>query len=191
MRAGLWHETTRIAYLGLVDPPRGSGAGEAGAAVDRRFRAFLHDVAGARPHDVTLSVTRGEVDADLELDTSATGELPVLEEEFEAVEEILGGDARWLEALASRGLDPATVVQHEASLLVPLAFVLAYELGRVVFRSRALGVATLLAQLVQGDVRFAGCNGLRLCLPGQCGTVFVCHGYGAGFKQAVHRRTFR
>ncbi|MGY3566946.1 primary-amine oxidase [Sinomonas sp. RB5] len=108
-RAGLWHETTRIAYLGLVDPPRGSGAGEPGAAVDRRFRAFLHDVAGARPHDVTLSVTRGEVDDDTELDTSAAGELPVLEEEFEAVEEILGGDARWLEALAARGLDPTTV----------------------------------------------------------------------------------
>ncbi|AMM33153.1 histamine oxidase [Sinomonas atrocyanea] len=108
-RAGLWHETTRIAYLGLVDPPRGSGAGEPGAAVDRRFRVFLHDVAGARPHDVTLSVTRGEVDDDTELDTSAAGELPVLEEEFEAVEEILGGDARWLEALAARGLDPATV----------------------------------------------------------------------------------
>lgn len=108
-RAGLWRETTRIAYLGLVDPPRGSGVGEPGAAVDRRFRVFLHDVGGSRPHDVTLSVTRGEVDADTELDTSATGELPVLEEEFEVVEEILAADACWLEALAARGLDPATV----------------------------------------------------------------------------------
>ncbi|MES1246255.1 MAG: hypothetical protein ABUS54_01115, partial [Actinomycetota bacterium] len=44
------------------------------------------------------------------------------------------------------GVDPSVVVLHESSLLTPLAFVLAYELGRVLFRSRALGVATLLAQ---------------------------------------------
>ncbi|BCT76626.1 amine oxidase [Sinomonas cyclohexanicum] len=114
--AGLWTETTRIAYLGLVDPPRGSrpaaGGEQTGVVlpeVDRRFRVFLHDVAGAAPHDVTVSVTRGEVDTDVELDTSVTGELPVLEEEFEAVEQILNADERWLDALAARGLDPATV----------------------------------------------------------------------------------
>jgi primary-amine oxidase len=107
--AGLWRETTRIAYLGLVDPPRGSGAPGPDAPADRRFRIFLHDVGGSRPRDVTLSVTRGEIDSDTELDTSATGELPVLEEEFEVVEEILCRDGRWLEALAARGLDPATV----------------------------------------------------------------------------------
>ncbi|MDQ4490599.1 primary-amine oxidase [Sinomonas sp. ASV486] len=106
-RAGLWHETTRIAYLGLVDPPRGRGGDQEG--IDRRFRAFLHDVAGAAPHDVTLSVTRGEVDSDVELDTAVSGELPVLEEEFEAVEEILNADPRWLAALEARGLAVSTV----------------------------------------------------------------------------------
>jgi hypothetical protein len=45
------------------------------------------------------------------------------------------------------GLDPTQVVRHESSLLAPLAFVLAYELGREVFRSRTAGVATLLAQV--------------------------------------------
>jgi primary-amine oxidase len=104
--AGLWRETTRIAYLGLVDPPRGTAPD---APADRRFRAFLHDAAGARPHDVTVSVTRGEVDNDVELDTAVTGELPVLEEEFEAVEEILNADERWLKALADRNLDVAKV----------------------------------------------------------------------------------
>ncbi|MGN6404235.1 primary-amine oxidase [Sinomonas sp.] len=104
--AGLWSETTRIAYLGLVDPPRGAGDDP---AVDRRFRAFLHDVSGARPHDVTVSVTRREVDKDVKLDTSVTGELPVLEEEFEAVEEILNADERWLAALEARNLDVAKV----------------------------------------------------------------------------------
>jgi hypothetical protein len=45
------------------------------------------------------------------------------------------------------GLDPTQVVRHESSLLAPLAFVLAYELGREVFRSRTAGIATLLVQV--------------------------------------------
>ncbi|WP_428985779.1 primary-amine oxidase [Sinomonas terricola] len=109
--AGLWRETSRIAYLGLVEPPRGAQAegGEAAGGLDRRFRVFLHDTAGAKPHDVTVSVTRGEVDSDVELDTAVTGELPVLEEEFAAVEEVLNADERWLKALADRNLDVSTV----------------------------------------------------------------------------------
>ena len=44
-----------------------------------------------------------------ELDTSVTGELPVLEEEFEVVEAILATDERWLKAIADRGLEIAKV----------------------------------------------------------------------------------
>ncbi len=45
----------------------------------------------------------------VELDTAVTGELPVLEEEFEVVESLLATDGRWLKALAERGLDVAKV----------------------------------------------------------------------------------
>lgn len=102
--AGLLGESIRVAYLGLLDPPRG-----AGPAPDRRFRVFLHDVSGAAPKDVTVSVTRQRVESVVVLDTAVTGELPVLEEEFGAVEEMLNHDERWLAALAARGLDVATV----------------------------------------------------------------------------------
>ncbi|WP_262105241.1 primary-amine oxidase [Arthrobacter sp. Marseille-P9274] len=98
--AGLAGENIRFAYLGLLDPPRGAASKE-----DRRFRAFLHDVSGAAPKDVVVSVTRDEVESVTDLDTSVTGELPVLEEEFAVVEEILAGDERWLKALADRNLD--------------------------------------------------------------------------------------
>src|SRR5581483_9265621 len=54
----------------------------------------------------------------------------------------------WLALLARfAGVDPAEVVRHESSLLAPLALVLAYELGRTLFRSAALGLATMLAQV--------------------------------------------
>jgi hypothetical protein len=54
----------------------------------------------------------------------------------------------WL-ALVARlaGVDPASVAQHESSLLVPLALVLAFEMGWAIFRSVGLAVAVLLAQL--------------------------------------------
>jgi len=71
--AGLAGENIRFAYLGLLDPPRGTTSEE-----DRRFRAFLHDVSGAAPKDVVVSVTRDEVESVTDLDTSVTGELPVL-----------------------------------------------------------------------------------------------------------------
>jgi hypothetical protein len=65
------------------------------------------------------------------------------------------------------GLDPTQVVLHESSLLAPIAFVLAYELGHVLFRSRAAGVATLLAQVGMIALAPAGGGAYRtLELPG-------------------------
>ena len=65
------------------------------------------------------------------------------------------------------GLDPTQVVLHESSLLVPIAFVLAYEVGRVLFRSHAAGVATLLAQVGMIALAPAGGGAYRtLELPG-------------------------
>jgi hypothetical protein len=54
----------------------------------------------------------------------------------------------WL-ALVARlaGVDPSSVAAHEASLLVPLALVLAFEMGWAIFRSVGLGVAVVLAQV--------------------------------------------
>jgi hypothetical protein len=52
-------------------------------------------------------------------------------------------------ALVARlaGVDPSQVVLHEASLLVPVAFLVAWEAGKEVFRSAWGGVAVLFAQV--------------------------------------------
>ncbi|GAA4368185.1 primary-amine oxidase [Paeniglutamicibacter cryotolerans] len=99
--AGHLPESGRLAYLGLVDPERGTEDGP----LNRRFRAFIIDTAGTAPKDVTVSVTNGTIDSVLELDTALTGELPVLEEEFEVVEELLYTHPEWLAAIAARDLD--------------------------------------------------------------------------------------
>jgi hypothetical protein len=54
----------------------------------------------------------------------------------------------WL-ALVARiaGVDPTSVAAHEASLLVPLAFVLVFEMGWAIFRSAGLALAVVFAQL--------------------------------------------
>lgn len=101
-RAGYFPETGRIAYLGLVDPPRGQ---ETTVPPERIFRVFTLDTAGGAARDLSVSATSQTVLEATELDTAATGELPVLEEEFEVVEEILSTHPEWLEALAKRDLD--------------------------------------------------------------------------------------
>lgn len=54
----------------------------------------------------------------------------------------------WL-ALVARlaDVDPTAVIVHESSILVPVALLVAYEMGVAVFRSLALGLATMLAQV--------------------------------------------
>jgi primary-amine oxidase len=104
--AGLLGESSRIAYLGLLDPPREQ---QVDSPVNRRFRVFLHDISGAAPKDAVVSVTGGIVESAIELDTAVTGELPVLEEEFAVVEEILATHPEWLKALEIRKLDVSKV----------------------------------------------------------------------------------
>ena len=104
--AGLLPETARVAYLGLVEPYRGT---DPTTPADRRFRVFLLDTTVGTSQDVVVSATHRRVDSVTDLDTAVTGELPVLEEEFEVVEEVLAEDPRWLEALRKRDLPVSEV----------------------------------------------------------------------------------
>ncbi|KQY01271.1 histamine oxidase [Mycobacterium sp. Root135] len=120
--------STRFVYVGLVEPAHGE------EAFDRRFRVLLHDVAGAPPLDVVVSVTRGVVDSVRELDQSVDGQLPVLDEEFELVEQVLSTDPEWLAALAARDLD---VAQVRVAPLSAGVFEYPEEMGRRILRGLA------------------------------------------------------
>lgn len=87
MEAGLVTESTRFACLGLQDPPK-HGAEEAG----RRLRVLLLDTADGASRDVTVSPTESQVTSHRLLDAASDGQLPVLDEEFGLVEEILAKD---------------------------------------------------------------------------------------------------
>lgn len=87
-------------------------------------------------------------------------------------------------ALVARlaGVDPTAVIHHESSILVPVALVLAFELGVAVFDSVSLGLATMLAQvamlvLAPGD----GGAYTVLTLPGTTGRQLFVPAAGALF----------
>ncbi|WP_380172519.1 primary-amine oxidase [Kineococcus sp. DHX-1] len=103
--------TTRFAYLGLLEPPKAAVlAFTPGDPVERTVRALLLDTATGVGRDVRLSLSQGEVVSDRTVEGAVEGHLPILEEEFAAIDPILRADQRWVEALAARGLDPADVV---------------------------------------------------------------------------------
>ncbi|WP_033289765.1 primary-amine oxidase [Amycolatopsis jejuensis] len=105
--AGLLTDTVRCCYFGPEEPEKSVVLSS--APVDRRFRALLLDLPTGGSRDVVVSVTRSTVDSVTDLDPARTGQLPIIDTEFELIEEILSGHEEWRTALAGRGLDPAQV----------------------------------------------------------------------------------
>jgi primary-amine oxidase len=105
--AGLVADSTRFVYVGLQEPAKDELYG--GGTPERRVRVLLHDVTRPAARDVVVAPARGEIVSDRALDAATDGQLPVLDEEFALVEEVLATDERWLAALDARGLDVADV----------------------------------------------------------------------------------
>ncbi|GAA4971568.1 primary-amine oxidase [Kineococcus glutinatus] len=108
--AGALTPTTRFAYLGLEEPPKAEVlAFTPGDPVERRVRVMLLDTATGTGRIVVASLTTGEVLSDHVVDGAVEGQLPILDEEFAAVDPIVLADERWTSALTARGLDPRSV----------------------------------------------------------------------------------
>lgn len=107
--AGLVEDSTRFAYLGLEEPAKATLYTAGAAEADRRVRVMLWDPVQSRSLDVIVSLGTSAVVSTRELDPAVDGQLPVLLEEFEIIEEILAADEGWLASLASRGLTPEQV----------------------------------------------------------------------------------
>ena len=108
--AGLLGETVRFAFFAPEEPPKDTVlAHDEGAPVDRRFRAVLLDLATGRSWDTVVSATTREVVSSRELDPPRDGQPPIIDAEFELIEDVLNADAGWVAALGKRGIDPAAV----------------------------------------------------------------------------------
>jgi primary-amine oxidase len=108
--AGLLTDTVRFAFFAPEEPPKAEVLGHAdGAPVDRRFRAVLLDLATGRSWDTVVSATSGAVVSSRELDPPVDGQPPIIDAEFELIEDILNADDGWTAALRKRGFEPASV----------------------------------------------------------------------------------
>jgi primary-amine oxidase len=107
--AGLLTDPVRFAYYGLEEAPKGDVL--AGAATDRRLRAFLVNMDNGVSTDVVVSVTAGKVISARQLDPRADGQMPILDSDFAAVDEIVKADPDWLAAMARRGLDDVSKIR--------------------------------------------------------------------------------
>ncbi|ASR39637.1 tyramine oxidase [Prauserella marina] len=109
-RDGLLGEHVRFAYLGLREPGKRAVETFTGRAdLDRRFLAILLDLGTGASRSVIVSTTRNTIDSTVDIDPATEGQPPIIDTEFELIEDILNADERWTAALAKRGLDPATV----------------------------------------------------------------------------------
>jgi hypothetical protein len=96
-------------------------------------------------------------------------------------------------ALVARlaGVDPSQLVLHEASLLVPVAFLVAWEAGKEVFRSAWGGLAVLLAQVAMfGLAAGHGGSYTALALPATASRQLLVPAVIALFFRYVGRRSW-
>ena len=107
---GALGENDRYCFAALEEPSKDTVLGHRpGDPVDRRFRVLLLDLKDATSREVIVSATRREIDRVATLDCATAGQLPILDTEFEAVEQIMQSSAEWAAAMARRGIDVTTV----------------------------------------------------------------------------------
>ncbi|MGD9986836.1 primary-amine oxidase [Pseudonocardia sp.] len=105
--AGLLTEHVRYAFFAPEEPTKSEVL--AGGDCDRRFRAVLLDISTGRSWDTVVSTRSRSVVSNRELDPPVDGQPPIIDTEFEMIEDILNADAGWVAALQERGIAPASV----------------------------------------------------------------------------------
>jgi len=106
--AGLLASPTRFAYYGLAEPPKDDVlTGKA----DRRLRAFLVNTATGESTDAVVSLTEQKVASARTLNPRTDGQMPILDCDFETVEELVRADPGWRAAMARRGLHDVSKIR--------------------------------------------------------------------------------
>jgi len=109
--AGLLAGPVRFAYYGLEEPPKDEVLAGPAAPPDRRLRAFLMNAATGESRDVVVSLTQRRVVSAAVLDPRTDGQMPIVDSEFELVEEIVHADEGWRAAMARRGLTDVSKIR--------------------------------------------------------------------------------
>jgi primary-amine oxidase len=107
---GLLTENVRYAFFAPEEPAKDEVLAHAeGGSTDRRFRAVLLDISTGRSWDTVVSATSRTLVSSRELEPVTDGQPPIIDTEFEMIEDILNAEPDWLAALAARDIEPASV----------------------------------------------------------------------------------
>jgi primary-amine oxidase len=109
--AGLLNGMVRFAYYGLEEPPKDDVLAGNPDTADRRLRAFLVNVGSGESTDVVVSLTHHDVISARTLDPRTDGQLPILDSDFVAVDEIVKADPDWCAAMARRGYEDLSQIR--------------------------------------------------------------------------------
>ena len=85
-KAGLLAQPVRFAYYGLEEAAKDDVL--AGAAADRRLRAYLVNTGTGESTDVVVSLTTSKLITARTLDPPVDGQMPILDSDFALVDEI-------------------------------------------------------------------------------------------------------
>ena len=107
--AGLLAEPVRFAYYGLEEPPKDEVL--ASTAGDRRLRAFLVNTDTGESTDVVVSLTHQKIISARRLDPGKDGQMPILDSDYAAVDEITKADPQWRAAMARRGYHDVSTIR--------------------------------------------------------------------------------
>ena len=117
-REGLVAESTRFVYFGIHEPHKKDVLAfeeDNSHQVNRQIRVNFLNRANNEGRDAVVDLTTGEIVRNKIIDPVEDGQLPLLDEEFQRVEEIVADAPEWKDALIRRGLDP------ERTRAVPLS----------------------------------------------------------------------
>lgn len=107
--AELLTATTRVAYMGILEPPKPDVLNwNANTSLDRRIRVMLVDIMDGTSKDVIVSVSLRVVLETADVD-GKRGRTPILKTEYEQVDALVSSDPKWVDALAKRGLTSSEV----------------------------------------------------------------------------------
>jgi primary-amine oxidase len=109
--AGLLNGMVRFAYYGLEEPGKDDVLAGDPTTVDRRLRAFLVNTGTGESTDVVVSLTHHDVISARTLDPGTDGQMPILDSDFIAVDEIVKADPDWRAAMARRGYEDLSQIR--------------------------------------------------------------------------------
>ncbi|WP_433464523.1 primary-amine oxidase [Spirillospora sp. CA-128828] len=106
---------TRVAYLGLEEPPKRTVLEFThGEPVHRRARVLLLDPASGESWTAIVSITAERVESRVAIDPAEEGQVPLLDGDHALVRRVLADDPEWARALKARGIDDISTVYMAA-----------------------------------------------------------------------------